>query len=153
MNQAVLKFIVEVVIPALGAVMGILMPLIVLEVKKLVAAKTKNEQLRGVLDRVTDSAAEIVREVAATTYKELAARAGDGKIDSADQEALRSTALAKLRQVAAKDVDDMQKLKAMTAAAVTSDLLAKIESAYDQMKLARVAAANAVPVAPVAGST
>jgi len=151
MSTALTKFVVETLLPVLGAVMGALMPLVVLEIKKLIAAKTKNEQLRGVLDRVTDSAAEAVREISATVYQDVRQKSGDGKLDALERQDLRSAALAKLKEIAARDIGDMVRLKGLSPREADSDLLAKLETAVDQMKLARVAAANAVPVAPVAG--
>ena len=151
MSTALTKFVVETLLPVLGAVMGALMPLVVLEIKKLIAAKTKNEQLRGVLDRVTDSAAEAVREISATVYQDVRQKAGDGKLDPLERQDLRRAALAKLKEIAARDIGDMVRLKGLSPREADSDLLAKLETAVDQMKLARVAAANAVPVAPVAG--
>jgi len=146
------KFLVETVLPALGSILAALVPLAVWELKKFIAAKTKNEQLRGVLDRLADAASDVVRDVSATTYKELSARAKDGQLTPEDREYLRGVAVKRLREVATKEIVDLAKLNGLDVVQMTTTLQGKIEAAVDEMKLAHVAAANAVPVAPVAGA-
>ncbi len=96
----------------------------------------------------------MVREVSATTYKQLQERAKDGKLDAADREQLRTVALSRLKTVAWSEVKDLATMRNVdpNGGAMKDTLLAKVEAAVDEMKLAHQAAANAVPVATVAGA-
>jgi hypothetical protein len=152
MRETISKILVEDVIPALGALLAALIPVVVFKINAFVAAKTKNEQIRGIVERMTTAAADVVRDVSAVELKALKANAADGKLDTSDRMQLRDLAIGRLKaHLGAVGVADARGALKLSISEFETVLRGKIESAVDEMNLARMAAANAVPVAPVAG--
>lgn len=147
------QVVVDYVVPALGALLAPLLALLVLKFKTWVDQKVRSDKANTLLKRIADAAADVVRDVSAVEVKALLERVGDGKLTSHERGEMRQIAIARLKTyMGPQALTELAAAMKVGTDAVEAIVSSKVEKAVSDMKLAQTAAANATPVAPVAGA-
>jgi len=144
------QFVIDYVVPAVGALLASVLGLLVFKAKQWIDLRVKNDRANSILKRMADAAADIVRDVSAVEYKLALERSKDGKLDAGDRAELRNAAVDRLKTyMGPKALAELGGVMKVGSDALEVIVASKVEKAVDDMKLARVAAQNATPVAPV----
>jgi hypothetical protein len=148
--------IAETVLPALatlvGTVVTVAVPLFVKMAFDRMAAKTKNEKLSGVLERLGEASAKAVRDVSATVVPQLEKSAADGKFTAGERQVLKDAAVDKVKTlIGAVGIKEACAILGYDSPEQMAERLrAEIEAAVSDMKIEKEAVKAAAPVVNIA---
>lgn len=95
--------------------------------------KAKNEYQLGVIARLTDAVATVVREIEQTTIADIKEAAADGVISDVEYAAIRENAIARTKDYLGKNgVRDLEKV--FDAEKIESVIRSKIEAEVHKLK-------------------
>lgn len=114
---------------------------------QLIAAKVKNEYLKGVLVRLDDAVVSAVRETQQVTVEALKAANADGRLTPEERAQAKQAALDSLKShLGIKGLGELAKVLGLEGGAIEKVLSSRVEAAVHGLKEAR--AANGIEGSP-----
>jgi hypothetical protein len=125
--------LIQALAPVAGTVISALASLVLLELKKLIAARTHNEKINAAMDRISDTVETTVDQITQTVAANLKARSESGKLTRDQGKVLKQDAVAAVM----KQLPLETKLAAELAVTSVTGLVGqKIEQAVLKQKAA-----------------
>lgn len=105
------------------------------KLSQLIAARVKNEYLRGVFMRLDDTVVSVVREIHQVTVAAIKANSVDGKIPAGARETIRNAALTAIKaHLGTKGLADVTRVLGLNGDGLERLLGTKVEAAVHDLK-------------------
>ncbi len=104
-----------------------------------IAAKVKNEYVRGVLVRLDDAVLAAVREVQQVTVEAIKAGSADGKLTPEERARVKQAAIDSVKShLGMKGIAELAKILGLEGGAIEKLLSTRVEAAVHDLKVARM---------------
>lgn len=134
-QSMLLKLFIEYAVPPLFAFIGTALLWLLTKGALFIAAKTKNETLRGIIERVFHSVELAVRDVEQTLKPMVKEFSADGSISKEEANKLKAAALAKVKEyLGVKGIGEIVKVLGIAPEKVDAFLSSHVEAAVNRLK-------------------
>lgn len=102
---------------------------------QLINARVKNEYLRGVLIRLDDTVASVVREVNQVTVESIKSSSADGRLTASARDVIKNAALQTVKaHLGAKGIAELSQILGLDGSAIDRLIGTRIEATVHDLK-------------------